>query len=61
MRKQDIEIPDAELAGFCRRWQIVELALFGSILRADFGPQSDVDVLVTYAPDKRREAWGGLP
>ena len=36
---------------FCQRWQIVELALFGSILRDDFRPDSDVDVLATFAPD----------
>jgi uncharacterized protein len=39
------------VAEFCRRWQITEFALFGSILRADFQPDSDVDVLVTFAPD----------
>ncbi len=33
---------------FCRRWKIKELALFGSILRSDFGPDSDVDILVTF-------------
>lgn len=37
-----------ELAAFCRRWKIVELALFGSALRDDFGPDSDVDVLVRF-------------
>jgi len=37
-----------EIAGFCRRWRIRELALFGSILRDDFGPDSDVDVLVEF-------------
>lgn len=40
--------PD-KLADFCRRWQITELALFGSALRDDFHPESDVDVLVTFA------------
>lgn len=39
------------LRDFCRRWRIVEFALFGSVLRDDFGPDSDVDVLVTFAPD----------
>jgi predicted nucleotidyltransferase len=39
------------LAEFCRRWLVAELALFGSVLRDDFGPESDVDVLVTFAPD----------
>ena len=42
--------PEA-LAEFCRRWKITELAIFGSALRDDFGPQSDFDLLVTFAPD----------
>ncbi len=42
-----------QLSDFCRRWQITELALFGSVLRDDFGPESDVDVLVSYAPEAR--------
>ena len=41
------------LADFCRRWRIVELALFGSVLRDDFRPESDVDVLVKFAPDSQ--------
>lgn len=41
------------VAAFCRRWQIEELSLFGSALRGDFGPESDVDVLVTFAPRAR--------
>lgn len=36
------------IAQFCQRWNIVEFALFGSVLRDDFRPDSDVDVLVTY-------------
>jgi uncharacterized protein len=42
-------IPEKQVADFCRRWQITELALFGSALRKDFRPESDVDVLVTFA------------
>jgi predicted nucleotidyltransferase len=38
---------------FCRRWNVTELSLFGSALRDDFGPDSDVDVLVTFAADAR--------
>lgn len=38
---------------FCRKWGIAELALFGSVLRDDFRSDSDVDVLVSYAPDAR--------
>ena len=39
------------LADFARRWQVKELAIFGSALRDDFGPESDVDLLVTFEPD----------
>ena len=46
-----IEIPQDEIADFCRRWKVTELALFGSVLREEFGPESDVDVLVTFAPN----------
>ncbi len=42
-----------EIAAFCRRWQVVELALFGSALRDDFGPDSDIDLLVSFDPDAR--------
>ncbi|MBM3189166.1 MAG: DNA polymerase subunit beta, partial [Chloroflexi bacterium] len=45
-----IAIPDEEVAVFCRRWQIAELALFGSVLRDSFRPDSDVDVLVRFGP-----------
>ncbi len=45
-----ISISQGELAAFCKRWQVTELALFGSVLRDDFGPDSDVDVLVEFAP-----------
>lgn len=45
-----IALPSGELAAFCERWQITELALFGSVLRDDFGPESDVDVLVSFEP-----------
>jgi len=47
----NLEISDAALADFCRRWKITELALFGSVLREDFRSNSDVDVLVTFSPD----------
>lgn len=42
-----LTISPGEIEEFCRRWQIAELALFGSILTDDFGPDSDIDVLVT--------------
>ena len=43
------KLPSEEITEFCCRWQIKELSLFGSILRDDFGPDSDVDVLVTFS------------
>jgi uncharacterized protein len=39
---------------FCQRWQIIEFAVFGSVLRSDFRPDSDIDVLVTFSPDAKR-------
>jgi hypothetical protein len=45
------EVDPARRGEFCRKWKIAELALFGSALRPDFGPASDIDVLVTFAPD----------
>ncbi len=45
-----VTIPRAELTDFCRRNHIRKLALFGSILREDFRPDSDVDVLVEFEP-----------
>jgi predicted nucleotidyltransferase len=44
-----IPIDHERIEEFCRRWKITELALFGSVLRDDFRPDSDVDVLVTFA------------
>jgi len=46
-----LTIPTDEIATFCRRHHIRELALFGSVLRDDFGPDSDVDVLVEFEPE----------
>ena len=48
-----IDISREEIADFCRRRRIQWLALFGSVLRDDFRPDSDVDVLVEFEPDVR--------
>ena len=45
-----ISIDRDRLAGWCRRWKVQELAAFGSLLRPDFGPESDIDLLVTFEP-----------
>ena len=49
------EIDKEKIARFCRKWKITEFSLFGSVLRDDFGPDSDVDVLVSFAEDAH---WG---
>ncbi|HEV7426553.1 MAG TPA: nucleotidyltransferase domain-containing protein [Thermoanaerobaculia bacterium] len=46
-----IDYDKEKLRDFCRRWRITDFSLFGSVVRDDFGPNSDVDVLVTFAPD----------
>ena len=51
MNRTKIDIPKEKIDEFCQKWKIVELSLFGSVLREDFRPDSDVDVLVTFAPD----------
>lgn len=44
-----IELSTDVIRVFCHRWQITHFALFGSVLRDDFGPNSDIDILVTFA------------
>ena len=46
-----IQVDAERIADFCRRWKIAEMSLFGSVLREDFSPASDVDVLVRFAED----------
>ncbi len=46
-----IEVDRERLVEFCRKWKIVELSFFGSVLRDDFRAESDVDVLVAFAPE----------
>jgi predicted nucleotidyltransferase len=50
MKRAHVDIPTDLIAEFCRRNRIRRLALFGSVLRDDFGPDSDVDVLVEFEP-----------
>jgi len=49
-KKNKFRIPRKKIAKFCKRWSINEFALFGSVLRPDFRPDSDVDVLVSIDP-----------
>lgn len=50
MSQVQINIPYEQLEAFCKKWKITELAFFGSVLREDFRPDSDIDVLVTFIP-----------
>jgi len=51
MPQPKITFPPEKIEAFCRKWKIKELALFGSVLRDDFRPDSDVDFLVTFEED----------
>ncbi len=53
--EEKLSVSREMIAAFCRNWTITELALFGSVLREDFRPDSDVDVLVTFSQDAD---WG---
>ena len=46
-----ISVDRRKINSFCRDWKIAEFAFFGSVLRNDFGPGSDIDVLVTFGTD----------
>lgn len=45
-----IDLPKAQIESFCDRWLVRELSLFGSILRDDFRPDSDIDILIDFSP-----------
>ncbi|HET7229933.1 MAG TPA: nucleotidyltransferase family protein [Longimicrobium sp.] len=49
----NIDVSRDRIEEFCRKWHVAEFALFGSVLRDDFRPDSDVDVLVTFEPGVR--------
>jgi len=51
--KIGVSVPRKKLAEFCLRWKITELAFFGSVLREDFRPSSDIDLLVSFSPRAR--------
>lgn len=46
-----IDLPMEAIAQFCTRWKVNEFALFGSVLRDDFRPDSDIDVMVQFHPE----------
>lgn len=49
----NLPVTREQLAAVCEKWKIVDFELFGSVLRDDFGADSDVDVMLTFAPDSR--------
>jgi len=55
--KVQIELPRDKIKDFCKKWKITEFSLFGSILREDFCPDSDIDVLVTFESDAPWSLW----
>ncbi len=58
MSTPNIDIPLDTISAFCRRWEVKELSLFGSVLRDDFGPDSDVDVLVRFESEHTPGLFG---
>jgi uncharacterized protein len=55
MITKNLHLPAREIESFCKKWKVSDLSLFGSALRDDFGPDSDVDVLVSF---RDGAAWG---
>ena len=53
-----VHLPNEEIAAFCERWNVVEIALFGSVLRDDCGLDSDVDMLVRFRPGQYPSLFG---
>jgi predicted nucleotidyltransferase len=49
--KKKFTIPRKKITSFCEHWGVTELSLFGSVLRDDFRPDSDVDVMLVIKPD----------
>lgn len=50
MKLKNIDLPMDKIRSFCEKWQVTEFALFGSVLRDDFRPDSDIDVMVQFDP-----------
>jgi len=55
--QSNFSVPQEPLAAFCQKWKIQELSFFGSVLRKDFRPDSDIDVLVSF---EENVPWGLL-
>ena len=57
MTNVKIKLPLAQIEAFCQKWRVREFSLFGSVLRDDFHPDSDVDVLVVFEEDVPWSLW----
>ena len=57
MESVAIELPQDRIDDLCRRWKVRELSLFGSAVSGGFGSESDIDLLVTFAPDAGWDLW----
>ncbi|MBN1972739.1 MAG: nucleotidyltransferase family protein [Sedimentisphaerales bacterium] len=57
MKFHNIDLPKEKIEAFCHKWKVLEFALFGSVLREDFRPDSDIDVLVTFTNDCGWSLW----
>lgn len=58
MTVEEVRLPIAQVAGFCEKWGVMEFAVFGSVLRDDFGPHSDLDVLVRFHASHQPSLFG---
>ncbi|OQY46168.1 MAG: DNA polymerase subunit beta [Anaerolineaceae bacterium 4572_78] len=54
---KNFTLKNEQLNAFCQKWQIIEFALFGSVLRDDFKPESDVDIIITFAPKSKKNLF----
>ncbi len=57
MQPKNIELNKEDIATFCKKWRVREFSLFGSVLREDFSPDSDIDVLVSFEDDSGISLW----
>lgn len=57
LKEGHLTIESSWLHALCQRWKLASLSLFGSALRDDFGPRSDIDLLVTFQPDANWDLW----
>lgn len=53
----NLAVPEEEINDFCARWEIRRMSLFGSVLRDDFGPDSDIDILISFRDDAQWSLW----